>query len=460
MELSQLVARQRARFESGGTRPAAWRAEQLRRLRHALCAHESQLLTALHADLRKSAQEAYASELGLVIGETEHALRHLHRWMRPRRCRTPWLSWPARAYQLPQPLGVCAIVGPWNYPVQLLLSPLVSAMAAGNCAVIKASEFAPTTSRCIAELINAKFPDDYVHVVQGDASMSRTLLQQRFDHIFFTGGGAAGREVLAAAARHLTPVTLELGGKCPCVVCADASLGVAARRIAWGKFMNAGQTCLAPDYVLADKRIVEPLIESLGKALKGFYGSDPQASGDYGRIVNRRHFDRLINLLGSGRTVVGGQFNAADLYIAPTVITDVQLDRPIMQEEIFGPILPVVPYDDLDEAMAIISGRPAPLAVYLFTRDRSVHDRFIAGTRSGSVCTNDTLLQAVGSDLPMGGVGESGMGRYHGRAGFDGLSQQRTVMHRPLWFDPNSRYPPPSMDLARFRKLFRWLIRT
>jgi len=265
---------------------------------------------------------------------------------------------------------------------------------------------------------------------------------------------------MAAAAEHLTPVTLELGGKCPCVVCADASLDVAARRIAWGKFLNAGQTCLAPDYVLADARIVAPLLESLRQAIGRFYGADPQASSDYGRIVNRRHFQRLAWMLDCGRAVVGGRFSETDLYIAPTVIVDVTLDEPMRREEIFGPILPVLAYDDLEDALSIIANQPAPLAVYLFTQCRAIRERLNAQTRSGSVCVNDTVLQAGGCDLPFGGVGESGMGRYHGRAGFDCFSYQRTVMWRRTWMDTAFRYPPPRVRFDRFKRPYHFLIRS
>lgn len=459
MDPQQLVAEQRRHFDSGVTRPLEWRRQQLRSLRAALVQAETRLLDALYADLRKPRHEAYASELGLVLAEIDHALRRLRRWARPRRARTPWLAWPAQARVVPEPMGVCCIVGPWNYPLQLLLSPLVGAMAAGNGAVVKASEYAPATAQGIADVVNRRFSRDYVHVVQGDADFSRQLLTQRFDSIFFTGGTAIGREVMAAAAAHLTPVTLELGGKCPCVVCADAKLETAARRIAWGKFLNAGQTCLAPDYVLADARIVTPLLEALDRAIAQFYGPDPRRSGDYGRIVNSRHFDRLAAMLDGGRIVTGGQVDAADLYIAPTVVAEAPVDGRLMREEIFGPILPVLAYDDLDQAVAIIGERPAPLAVYLFTDDRATGDRLIQQTRSGSVCVNDTVLQAAGCDLPFGGVGDSGMGRYHGRAGFDCFSNPRTVMRRRTWPDPSIRYPPPRVGFDTFRRVYRFLTR-
>jgi acyl-CoA reductase-like NAD-dependent aldehyde dehydrogenase len=303
-------------------------------------------------------------------------------------------------------------------------------------------------------LINRLFPRQYIHVVQGEADVSRRLLQQRSDGIFFTGGTAVGRKVMTAAAAHLTPVTLELGGKCPCVVCDDAELDLTARRIAWGKFLNAGQTCLAPDYVLAHGSVIEPLIEALRRAIDRFYGPDAQASDDYGRIVNHQHFERLAEMLKTGLTVVGGQTDARDLYIAPTVLTDVSMDGPLMQDEIFGPILPVLAYSNLDDAVSIIRERSSPLAVYLFTHDRAMQNELIRQTRSGSVCVNDTVVQATGCDLPFGGVGDSGMGRYHGKASFDCFSYPRTIMRRRTWMDPGGRYPPARMRYERFRSLY------
>jgi len=454
MNLQDLVSAQRQYFASGRTRPTAWRKQQLRRLRRGIVDTEPQLLDALHADLRKPRQEAYASELGMVMAEIAHAVRHLDRWARPRPRRLPWLAWPGRAHVVPQPLGVCCIIAPWNCPVLLLLSPLVGAMAAGNCAVVKASEFAPATAQCLTDLINRVFPRQYIHVVQGDAEVSRRLLQQRTDSIFFTGGTAIGREVMAAAATHLTPVTLELGGKCPCVVCDDAALDLTARRIAWGKFLNAGQTCLAPDYVLAHASIINALIEALRRAIDRFYGPDARSSDDYGRIVNHRHFERLAEMLKTGRTVVGGQADARDLYIAPTVVTDVPMDGPLMQDEIFGPILPVLAFSNLDEALSIIHDRASPLAVYLFTHDRATQNELIKQTRSGSVCVNDTVVQATGCDLPFGGVGDSGMGRYHGKASFDCFSYPRTILRRRTWVDPCGRYPPARTPFKRFRTLY------
>ena len=502
MDLAQLIRRQRAYFQTGATRSLGYRRAQLHKLHDALVAHEPALLAALHADLRKSAYEAYTTELGLVLSEVRHALRCLPAWMRPQRRRTPLLAWPARGHIQPEPYGVALIMGPWNYPLQLLLSPLVGALAAGNCVVLKPSEFAPHAAAAIAQLIGATFPEEYIAVVQGERETAEALLRERFDSIFFTGSTGVGRAVMAAAARHLTPVTLELGGKCPCLVCADAPLDITARRIAWGKFMNAGQTCVAPDFVLVDRRLHSALVEALKRAIHQFYGADPQKSGDYGRIVNRKHLDRLTSYLAgtfdsrvaadvsrrhngrqenaptdvggytlsasraeretrgpaTGRIVHGGQHDPDDLYLAPTILTGVSDDAPVMQQEIFGPILPVLEFDNLDDALALLRDRPTPLALYLFTNDRPTQERVLAATHSGGVCLNDTVTHASGKDLPFGGLGESGLGAYHGKASFDCFTHRRSVLWRSFRFDLKQRYPPSRVSLTALKRAYRFLL--
>ena len=458
MDLAQLIGRQRAYFRTGATRPAGHRRAQLQKLHDALLTHEPALLAALHADLRKSAYEAYTTELGLVLSEVRHALRRLSAWMKPQRRRSPLLAWPARAFIQPEPYGVALILGPWNYPLQLLLSPLVGALAAGNCVVLKPSEFAPNTAAAIAKLVGSTFPDEYVAVVQGDRAAAEALLRERFDSIFFTGSTVVGRAVMAAAARHLTPVTLELGGKCPCLVCADAPLDTTARRIAWGKFMNAGQTCVAPDFALVDRRVLGGFVAALKRAIHQIYGDDPQKSLDYGRIINRKHLDRLTGYLSSGQIEHGGPHEATDLYLAPTILTGVAADAPVMQEEIFGPILPVLAFDKLDQALALLHDRPTPLALYLFTQDRATQERVLAATRSGGVCLNDTVTHMVGKDMPFGGLGDSGLGAYHGQASFDCFTHRRSVLRRSLAFDPALRYPPPRISLATLKRAYRFLL--
>jgi len=458
MDFAAVVGRQRSLFQSGATRSLEFREAQLTLLQKAVVAHESDLLAALYADLRKSPQEAYSTEIAVVLGEIRHALRHLGSWMKPRARRAPWLAWPSHGMTRPEPRGVALILGPWNYPVQLLLSPLVVSIAAGNCTLLKPSEFAIHTSASISRLIRATYPEEHVAIVEGGRDVAEALLRERFDSIFFTGSTRVGRDVMAAAARHLTPVTLELGGKCPCIVASDAPIDITARRIVWGKFMNAGQTCVAPDFVLVDRRIRANLLQSLQRAIHEFYGADPQKSPDYGRIINRQHLDRLAAYLPSGHIEHGGQQDAADLYLAPTLMTGAPAISPVMQEEIFGPILPVVDFECLDDALALLRDRPTPLALYLFTRDRSTQERVLDTTRSGGVCLNDTITHMLGQELPFGGLGESGLGAYHGRAGFDAFTHHRSVLRRSLAIDPRLRYPPPRISLSRLKRAMRYLM--
>jgi len=342
--------------------------------------------------------------------------------------------------------------------VQLLLSPLVSAVAAGNCAVLKPSELAPRTAEAVTGMIRDCFDEQFVTAVNGGAGVAEALLRERFDKIFFTGSTRVGRLVMAAAARHLTPVTLELGGKCPAIVCADAPVELAARRIAWGKFMNAGQTCVAPDFVLVARELRDRFVTAMKSALQIFYGDDPARCVDYGRIVNQQHFERLVNYLPDGKIVHGGRNDAGNLFIAPTILTDVPPGAAVMQEEIFGPILPVLAFDQLDEALALLGDRPTPLALYLFTGDRATEGRVMAEVRSGGVCVNDVVSHMIGSALPFGGLGASGMGAYHGRAGFEAFTHQRAVLRRATWLDLPFRYPPQKLSLAGLKRAMRFLL--
>jgi aldehyde dehydrogenase (NAD+) len=457
MNFPALIGQQRKFFQSGATAPLEFRRAQLMALQNLLIEHESEWLDALRADLGKSPQDAYVSEIGFVLSEIRHALKHLAVWTRPERRRTPLLAWPASSEMRREPFGVALIIGPWNYPLQLLLSPLVGAIAAGNCAILQPSEFAPHTAAVLGQLLGSTFPEEFIAVVQGDQASAAALLLQRFDSIFFTGSTPTGRAIMAAAARHLTPVTLELGGKCPCIVCADAPLASTARRIVWGKFMNAGQTCVAPDHVLVEQAVAGAFLEALKQALRDFYGEDPQQSPDYGRIINRRHFDRLIGFLGDGQIAWGGRHDAADCYLAPTLLTGVPWAAAVMQEEIFGPILPLVEFVDLDEELAKLRGRATPLALYLFTRDAARQQRVLAGSRSGGVCINDTVMHILGKELPFGGLGESGMGAYHGRAGFDCFTHRRAVLRCSSAFEAKVRYPPARGTLPRLKRLLRLL---
>jgi len=459
MDLADLVQRQRAHQQTGVTRPLEFRRAALEKCSAALERHEARLLAALQADLRKSPFQGYATEVGLLQAEIRHARKHLARWAAPVRGRTPWIVAPAGGWVQPEPLGVALIIGPWNYPLQLLLAPLASAIAAGNCAVLKPSELAPRAADAVAALVRETFAEEFVSVVTGGPEEAEGLLRERFDKIFFTGSTRVGRMVMAAAARHLTPVTLELGGKCPAIVCADAAVEQAARRIAWGKFMNAGQTCVAPDFVLVQRPVREVFAAAVKKALLEFYGGDPGGSADYGRIVNARHFERLSNYLRDGKVLHGGERDAKDLFLAPTLLADVSPNSPVMQEEIFGPILPLLEFDHLDDVFALLRGRPTPLALYLFTRDRVTEARVMKETRSGGLCVNDVVSHMIGSGLPFGGLGDSGMGAYHGRAGFEAFSHRRAVLRRATWLDTPFRYPPPKLPLAGLKRALKFLLR-
>jgi aldehyde dehydrogenase (NAD+) len=458
MIFADIVQRLRACFQSGATRPVAFRREQLQKLSAALERHESALLAALQADLGKSPFQSYASELGLVQAEIRDALKHLDRWTRPQRRCTPWFVAPARGWVQAEPFGVTLILGPWNYPVQLLLTPLVSAIAAGNCAVLKPSELAPRTAEAITALVRETFAEEFISVVNGGADVAEALLAERFDKIFFTGSTRVGRTVMTAAAKHLTPVTLELGGKCPTLVCGEADVELAAKRIAWGKFLNAGQTCVAPDFVLVQRGGRERFVAAMTKSLRLFYGDNASRSADYGRIVNERHFTRLVNYLRDGKVAHGGAHDAKSLFIAPTILTEVSPDSPVMQEEIFGPILPVLEFENLDDAFAILHGRPTPLALYVFTNDRATKTRVLAEARSGGACVNDVVSHMVGTGLPFGGLGESGLGAYHGRAGFEAFSHQRAVLRRATWLDTPFRYPPERLSLGGLKRAMRFLL--
>ncbi|MET8978307.1 aldehyde dehydrogenase family protein [Streptomyces sp. NPDC004539] len=437
------VSRLHATFATGRTRPAAWRREQLRALRGLLIDRQSELSDALHTDLGKSPLESYLTELGFVVNEIDHTLRHLGRWMRPRRVGVPLSLAPARARTVREPLGTVLIVSPWNYPLQLALAPLVGALAAGNCAVVKPSELAPATSAALAHWLPKVLDPEAVAVVEGGVPETTELLEQRFDHIFYTGNGAVGRIVMTAAARHLTPVTLELGGKSPAIVEPGADLATAARRIAWGKFMNAGQTCVAPDYVLAVGEAGAEIEGHLAAAVREMYGERPAESADYGRIVNERHFERLTGLLGDGRTVVGGESDKESLFIAPTVLADVSPESGVMREEIFGPVLPIVRVPDLDAAISFVTGRDKPLALYAFVGSSRSKKRIEAETSSGALAFGVPNAHLTVPGLPFGGVGESGVGRYHGAHSIDTFSHHKAVLDKPLLLDPlRVAYPP------------------
>jgi acyl-CoA reductase-like NAD-dependent aldehyde dehydrogenase len=449
----QLIEEQRKHFATGKTKSLDYRLEQLKKLKQAILDQENSIVKALHQDLRKPELDSYLTEIRVSIQEIDYALKHLKKWVKPRRVKTNLEAFPSVAQIYPDPLGVVLIISPWNYPFALAISPLIGAIAAGNCAVLKPSESTPTVSQVIATLIQQTFSNAEIAVIEGDATVSQQLLTEKFDHIFFTGGTKIGQLVMEAAAKNLTPVTLELGGKSPCIVDTEIDLAETAKRIAWGKFFNAGQTCIAPDYLLVEQSIKEVLITKLQECIVNFYGTNPQTSPDYCRIVNERQFKRLQALLKDGDIVTGGQTDLSEKYIAPTLITNVSLESELMQEEIFGPILPILDYANLEDAIAFINQRPKPLALYLFSNNKSKQERVLEATSSGGVCINDTIFQVGVIDLPFGGVGPSGMGAYHGKATFDTFSHYKSVLKKSFRFELNVRYPPYGNKLNGIKRL-------
>lgn len=445
----------RKTVDGGVVRSLSWRQDQLDGLLRFVADHEEAMLAALKADLGRCAAEARLADISMVRSEIRLMRRNLRRWLKPRYVRTPIAAQPGRSWVQQEPFGLALILGTWNYPFQQILIPLAAALAAGNAAVVKLSEIAPHSASLMARELERYVDSTAVIVITGGPETGSRLLEYRFDKIFYTGSSRVGRLVMTAAAANLTPVTLELGGKNPAIVAADGPIEVTARRIAWGRFMNAGQICVAPDYVLVPESLRVPLIEALQRAITRFYGPDPQSSTSYGRIVNQQHFARLLAFMREGRIVSGGQSDAADRYIAPTVLTDLPPDAAVLQEEIFGPILPVVGYQDIEEALTFVRRRPKPLALYLFTKNRSLQERAIRETGSGSIVVNDVVVNQIVPGLPFGGLGNSGMGAFHGRYTFDAFSHAKAVVRRSFWADLDVRYPPFSNMKDR---LLQWLL--
>ncbi|WP_116998489.1 aldehyde dehydrogenase family protein [Desertimonas flava] len=442
---AEALARLRESARTGALDEAEARITQLSQLRRLLSEQQDVLTEALRADLGKPAVEAYTTEIGFTIGEIDHAVDHLRAWMQPIKVKTPLTFRPGSSRIVRQPLGTVLIIAPWNYPVQLTFGPLVGVLAAGNTAVLKPSELAPATAAAIAELVPRYLDERLVTVVTGGADETTALLAEPFDHIVYTGGANVAKAVMRAAAEHLTPVTLELGGKSPAIVAADADIDVAARRIAWGRFTNAGQTCVAPDYVLVAESVEDRFLGAVLRSVHDFYGENAKVSPDFGRIVNERHFDRVKGLIDAGgydAVVTGGLTDRDQRYIAPTVLAGVDPAAAVMQEEIFGPVLPVLTVPDVDTAVQFVNDRPRPLALYVFSSDEAAAERVIERTRSGGVGINNAVFQVAIPDLPFGGIGPSGTGAYHGEAGFDRFSHRRAVYSRPTKPDPPILYPP------------------
>ncbi len=454
-KITEIVQKQKEFFATGKTKDIEFRKSQLNKLKQAISESQDQIVEVLFQDLGKPKFEAIGTEVAYCGEEINYFLKHLDRWAKQKPVKTPLNFFPAKSFIVPEPLGQVLIIGPWNYPFQLVIIPLLGAIAAGNCAILKPSEITPNTSALLADLIAKTFDPNYITVVEGDKEVAQELLQQQFDHIFYTGGSAVGKIVMKAAAEHLTPVTLELGGKSPCIIEPDINVENSAKRIIWGKFINAGQTCIAPDYLLVHRSIKAELVKAMQDCLKEFYGETPQESPDYARIVSEKHFNRLSQFLDNGKVIVGGKTDAETRYIAPTLLEDVNWNDPVMQEEIFGPILPILDYDDLESAIAQINSRPKPLALYLFSKDKNKQQKVLQKTSAGGVTINDTIIHIASTELPFGGVGESGMGRYHGKASFDTFTNYKSVTNRAFWLEIPLRYPPYAEKLKYLKFLFK-----
>ena len=448
--IPDIVASQRTYFRSHATLDVEHRLEMLRKLRNAIVKHEQSLTDALYLDLHKSYEEAYLTEISIVLGEIDNFLKHVKRWAAPSKRSTPLKLKPSKSAIITEPLGVSLIIAPWNYPVQLLLNPLVGAIAAGCTAVLKPSPYVPNVSVALARMIKECFDESYVAVVQGHRDVNSALLKERYDIIFFTGSPDLGRVVMRAAAENLTPVVLELGGKSPVVVDKSANIAVAAKRIAWGKSLNAGQTCIAPDYLLIHHEVKEQFIEAFKRAMMELHGENPQESKHYVRMVSAKAFERVSGYLHEGTIRHGGRVDAHDRYIEPTLLDGVSVDSAVMREEIFGPVLPIVEIESVDEAIAFITDREKPLALYVFAKEE-VAAGVIAHTSSGGACINDVIMHIANERMPFGGVGNSGMGRYHGRDSLYAFSHRRATLNTPTWIDVPFRYMP--------YKMFNWIKR-
>ncbi len=454
--LMQLAAMRRY-FESGVTKPYAFRKQQLLALKNAVIAHEEEIYAALLADLKKSKEECWVTENGFFLAELNDALRNLKHWMEPESVSTNLLNLPSSSRVLREPLGVVLAIGPWNYPFQLLFTPLLGAIAAGNCVVLKPSEFAPATAAVMQKIIESTFPKEYILYVSGDGAtvIPEMMNGFAFDHVFYTGSTAVGKIIYKMAAEKLVPVTLELGGKSPCVVEADANIAIAAKRIVMTKFSNAGQMCVAPDYVLVHTSKKEALIAEIKKRIHQFFGDDAQACENYGKIINTKQFDRIVQYIPQGNLLQGGRYNRETLFIEPTIIDGVGIDAAVMKEEIFGPVLPLLSFTTMEEAKTIIAHNPNPLAFYVFTSDSGKEQQWLDAVPSGGACVNNASWHLTNPGLPFGGRGFSGMGDYHGKSSFDTFSHRKSVMKTPTWFDPALKYPPLKGKLG----IFKWIIR-
>lgn len=449
------LIKQRQFFAKGMTKDVPYRIEQLHKLKEMIQKYENEVISALQKDLRKSEYESYMTEIGFLIEEINFVLKHMKEWTKPEKVKTPVTHIGSSSYIYSMPYGVSLIIAPWNYPFQLQLAPLVGAIAAGNCAILKPSELTPTVSSVIKKMVSSTFDEEYIAVVEGDVEVSTALLQEKFDKIFFTGSVSVGQIVMEAAAKHLTPVTLELGGKSPCIVDHDAKIDKAAKRIVWGKYTNAGQTCVAPDYLLVHSKVKAKLLTKMKKYIKEFYGKNPLESDAYTRIVSERHYDRLSTFLSNGQVVVGGACNRALLSIEPTILDDITWEDPVMKEEIFGPILPIIEFEDLSEVVDHVNHHPNPLALYYFSESKTSQEHIIHSIAFGGGAINDTLYHLANPYLPFGGIGNSGIGSYHGKSSFDVFSHKKSILKQSTNFDISVRYPTSDKGMKLLKKMHK-----
>ncbi|WP_099353850.1 aldehyde dehydrogenase [Fredinandcohnia onubensis] len=451
-----LLNKQREFFSTGKTKEVAYRIEALKKIRNLIKSHQKEIMEALHKDLNKSEFESYTTEIGFVLEELKFTMKHLEKWAKPRKVKTSLTGFGSKNYIYPEPYGVVLVISPWNYPFQLAFAPLIGAIAAGNCAILKPSELTPKTSELLTKLIREHFQEDYIAIVEGGVETSTALLEEKTDYIFFTGSVAVGKVIMEAAAKQLTPVTLELGGKSPCIVHKDANLRYAAKRIAWGKYTNAGQTCVAPDYLYVHNEVKEEFLNLLTEAIQELYGNALSKDSKFTKIVSERHFNRLTSFIdNSGVIYYGGESDDDKHLIAPTVLTDVTWEHPIMEDEIFGPILPVMGYDDILQTIDEINKRPKPLALYIFSEVERVQNKVLESISFGGGCVNDTVYHFTSPHLPFGGVGDSGIGAYHGKGSFDVFSHEKGIMKQTTKFDLPLRYPTTKYGLKLIKMIMK-----
>ena len=450
-QIEALVAKQRAFFASGATLPVEYRIAALKKLRQALTDNEEKIAAAIRSDLGKSAEESYMCETGIVLSEISYMLRHIRSFAKEKTVLTPLAQTASRSYKKPMPYGVTLIMSPWNYPLMLTLDPLADAIAAGNTAILKPSAYSPATTQLLQELISGLFPEEYIAVVTGGREENSYLLEQKFDYIFFTGSKNVGRTVLEKAAKHLTPTTLELGGKSPCIVDASANLKLSARRIVFGKYLNCGQTCVAPDYILCHASIKDQLVECLKAEIKRQYGEDYLHNSSYGKIISRKHFDRVTGLIEAEKVVLGGRIDTETLKIEPTILDNVTWDDKVMGEEIFGPVLPILTFENIDDVIETVNSHDKPLALYIYAENKAVIKKVTSRCAFGGGCVNDCIIHLATSNMGFGGMGESGMGSYHGKIGFDTFTHYKSIVDKKTWLDLPMRYAP-------YNKLSDWLI--